>query len=680
VEPNCLFFFSALQRVTSRVDAMLSIVTDDGRTDMRGHAAAPTPKSVTIVEPSVPSALKPSGQSQAPSKGRQIRPSVADVSTDGPKKRVRAQTMEELDRRVENDALELLNMKKEIQEQQKLEVKNAMKTLMGIKKEYDALKAENNAAQSKVSKVKDSVLSLRGVDMAVSQSSQQTADTCKELTRQLASVEECVAAEERTRNMQKLMSERLVSDTQKIKIEGGELDFVAEKLRHDLAGVNSTLLVSKTELGDREFKLENMKSQSKSRKKERGTKMLMLNSILQDGQKSVSIVRSGFFGSKGSPNSTMNAERDGLGSPGSPEHFNYNLGGGTTGANESKKKVTISPLPEERIARPSSGAEKEEEDFLTPADSPRKKAQRMTLDEIAEMVDRYRTRNTRSEKLTALEADLKENLVKQKNKSAALLDSISNTEMKTAQLTSRSQMYKDVIDRSHTMNAAKKACEAWKEKDYRLKVNLVSLKRAIPRLLAKLTKTQHPVPTDLQLPDAVARLTTELLRYFKEITNSVMRDANPEEMKQMASGEEGDQSELDKLYALPGFNNLKKELFFNMMSAKPDNSSSNVRIVSKQQSLSGGDATRSQGDDAGSVYHSVAHPTKAKTAEKEKEKEKEKKKEEIYGGPGVDSPVIDREMAKKISNLVFMRDGKGVIPVVEVKTKKEIKKKFVFRD
>ena len=126
-----------------REATMLSIVTDEGlRTDLRGHAAAPTPKSVKIVEPSAPSALKPSGQAQAPSKGRQIRQghSVAESSTDGPKKRARAQTMEELDRRVENDALELLNMKKDIQEQQKLEVKNAMKTLMGIKKEYDVLR------------------------------------------------------------------------------------------------------------------------------------------------------------------------------------------------------------------------------------------------------------------------------------------------------------------------------------------------------------------------------------------------------------------------------------------------------------------------------------------------------------------------------------------------------------
>lgn len=587
--------------------------------------------------------------------------------------------MDELDRRVENDALELLNMKKEIQEQQKLEVKNAMKTLMGIKKEYDVLKAENNAMQSKVNKTKDSVISLRGVDIAVSQSSQQTADTCKELTRQLASVEECVAAEMRTLAMQKLMSERLISDTHKLKIESGDLDFVAEKLRHDLAGVNGTLLVSKTELGDREHKLQNMLTQAKTRKKERGTKMLMLNSIVQDGQKSVSMVRSSFFG-KGSPgsspNSTGNMNRNGFDSPGSPE-FNYNLGDGLGGDSHHQsrgngKKVTISPIPEERggTLRPSTGTPKEEEDFLTPADCPSKKAQRMTLDEIAEMVERYETRNSRVEKLTALEADLKENLVTQKKSSAALVEQIANAEGKVAQLASTRQVYQDVDNQTRALNAARKECEDWKEKDYRLKVNLVSLKRAMPRLLSKLTKSQHPVPTDLQLPDAVARLTAELLKYFKEITQSMLKNANPEEMAQMSREEERDQSELDKLHALPGFNNLKKELFFNMMGARPDNSAANVRINSKQRSNASGDNGSRSVHDASSAHHSVAH--KAKTAEK--------KKEELYGGPGVDSPVIDRDMAKKISALVFERDGHGVVPVVKVVKKTEIKKKFVFRD
>ena len=54
-------------------------------------------------------------------------------------------------------------------------------------------------------------------------------------------------------------------------------------------------------------------------------------------------------------------------------------------------------------------------------------------------------------------------------------------------------------------------------------MNLVALKRSIPRLLMKLTKVPHPVPTDLQVSDAVHRLTGEIHKYFKEIFDNLLR-------------------------------------------------------------------------------------------------------------------------------------------------------------
>ena len=666
---------------------MLSIVTDDGRVDLRGHAQATTPKQVKIVEPAAPNGQKPSNNAQAPGRGRQLRQgsSITEGSTaDAPKKRTKAVTMDELDRRVENDALELLNMKKEIAEQQKLEVKNAMKVLMGIKKEYDAIKAENNTRQAQVNKVADEVLSLRGVDVAVQQSSEKTAEFCKDLTKQLASVEECVAAELRTLAMQKLMHDRLISDIHKLRIENGEQDFVAEKIKHNLNGVNNTLLLSKTELGDREFKLQTLRDQAKSRAKERGTKMQLLTSIVQDGMKSVSLIRSSFFDSSmGSPTSPRSGNTgDSPNSPSSPTALaaeDARFAGHHRQGNHDKH-VTLSPIAEEGrgknrgnvawgdgVSKPPTSVDTAEEDFLAPVDSPRTKAQRLTLDEVSEMVERYSTRHMRIEKLVALEADLRKNLTEEKQKAIVLKSQIANAEAKATQLASTRQVYQDVEHQTRALNTARKDNEDWKEKDYRLKVNLVSLKRTIPRLLGKLTKTQHPVPTDLQLPDAVARLTTELYRYFKDITQTMLKDAKPEEMAKVSHEEDGDQSEMDKLGQLPGYQNVHMQLVLNMMDARPDNTPANVRIVSKTQSNVNGEASRS------TVHPDINHHNSHRRVV-------ERKKDELYGGPGVDSPVIDREMAKRISNLVFQRDGKGVVPVPVEKKKKEVKKKFVFKD
>ena len=201
---------------------MLSVATGDGRmSDVRGHVPAGSPsKAVKIVEPSVPASAKPSDATNAPGRGRQIRSSsvaaagsTASNNSGNTKKsagtgRAKPRTIDELDRRVENDALDLLNMKKEIAIQQKLEVKRAMQRLLGVKKEYDVMKAENNVKHSQVKRVKDETLSLRGVDAAVHQSSTKTAQTCKNLTRQLALVEEAATAEQRTLDMQKLMRAR----------------------------------------------------------------------------------------------------------------------------------------------------------------------------------------------------------------------------------------------------------------------------------------------------------------------------------------------------------------------------------------------------------------------------------------------------------------------------------------
>jgi len=119
-----------------------------------------------------------------------------------------------------------------------------------------------------------------------------------------------------------------------------------------------------------------------------------------------------------------------------------------------------------------------------------------------------------------------------------------------------------------------------------------------------------------------------------------------------------------------------------MMGARPDNSAGNIRVSTTKVGGGGGGAAGSSGMQNGS--HGSVHGSGNDGAGKEGGNTNGKhRKEDIYGGPDAESPVIDRAMVKKISALVFERDGKGQIPEALIKREKEpeqVKKAYVFRD
>ena len=133
---------------------MLSATGDGGgRVDMRGNQMA-----------QAPSAAKPSGGAYGGGGGRKLRVgnenenmrpmsngTEGDEDEDEEGKEATAKkskkrapkTMEELDRRIEEDELALVNMKRDIKEQQKVEIANSQKKLITIKKQYDVVHAQN---------------------------------------------------------------------------------------------------------------------------------------------------------------------------------------------------------------------------------------------------------------------------------------------------------------------------------------------------------------------------------------------------------------------------------------------------------------------------------------------------------------------------------------------------------
>jgi len=275
------------------------------------------------------------------------------------------------------------------------------------------------------------------------------------------------------------------------------------------------------------------------------------------------------------------------------------------------------------------------------------------------------------EKLEQLENDLKNNMSKQKEHKNDLEHLLEACKNKVAALASQRQVYQEVDNKANALSAARKESEECKDRDYRLTVNLDALKRAVPRLLAKLTKITHPVPSDLQLPDAINRLSIEISRCFKDISGNIIKDATAEDVASMHREDDETQSEIDKLHKLPGFSRLQKELFFNMMGARPDNSDANVRITSKM--ARSGRGVTGGASKANSTKFAPQPPTGGKS-------EGGVTHQNHHVGSShshAESPVIDRSTAKMISALVFQRDGKGLMPVK--KEKKKVKKYFEFK-
>jgi hypothetical protein len=90
------------------------------------------------------------------------------------------------------------------------------------------------------------------------------------------------------------------------------------------------------------------------------------------------------------------------------------------------------------------------------------------------------------------------------------------------------------------------------------------------------------------LGDAILKLEDEITKLIKVIGVALLKDATPDDLATIsqqsaapAAGQNASsdtQSEFGRLQRLPGFTRMQRQLFFNLMTAKPDVSEQNVRI------------------------------------------------------------------------------------------------------
>jgi chromosome segregation ATPase len=110
-------------------------------------------------------------------------------------------------------------------------------------------------------------------------------------------------------------------------------------------------------------------------------------------------------------------------------------------------------------------------------------------------IDRYNNKKSRVEKLEALQTEFREKITFQKKRKTEMEEMLQKLQQNHTTLASSRQVYQEVDSKDSALNAARRQCLESKEKDKRLQDSIESLRRFMPRLLAKVTKLHQPVPS-----------------------------------------------------------------------------------------------------------------------------------------------------------------------------------------
>lgn len=94
-----------------------------------------------------------------------------------------------------------------------------------------------------------------------------------------------------------------------------------------------------------------------------------------------------------------------------------------------------------------------------------------------------------------METEFRSNLALQNQRLQENIEKLNKANAKYQQIASTRQIYQEVDMKDSALASARKECDSCREREYRLRQQIESLKRSIPRFLTKLTKVQHPVPS-----------------------------------------------------------------------------------------------------------------------------------------------------------------------------------------
>ena len=191
-----------------------------------------------------------------------------------------SRNVDDLERLLEEDTMALDNMRREINEAQKNEIEKFRHALAELKREHDTIRTSNDVKEKSLIEKTARIRSLTGVRDA-SESTGVTAQKVRDnLKKAFSDVMDNLAAENRSIDMQTLMTYRLDEEIHKVKSEQADVLYGIEQTKHELTNGESSLRLSKHELLEQEKLMESLTSTMKMRREKRTGKLQLLQSIV----------------------------------------------------------------------------------------------------------------------------------------------------------------------------------------------------------------------------------------------------------------------------------------------------------------------------------------------------------------------------------------------------------------
>jgi hypothetical protein len=177
--------------------------------------------------------------------------------------------VDDLERLLDNDAVALLNMKRDIVENHKTEIFKFREVLSLVKREYDLMKIGNDVKEKGLLEYAGKIKMLTGVSDADGSCSVIAQDEKQALQNALVVSLDDLAAEQRSFKMLSLMTYRLDEETNACRSEASVVLLGLDQAKFDYTNADSILRLNKNELAEQEVIMDGLLSTVKSRRDQR---------------------------------------------------------------------------------------------------------------------------------------------------------------------------------------------------------------------------------------------------------------------------------------------------------------------------------------------------------------------------------------------------------------------------
>ena len=475
--------------------------------------------------------------------------------------------MNELDAMLENDAQQLVGMKRDIATSQQEQVHSTNKMLIAQRKEYDLLRRTNVLKSKEESAWADRVQHYEHMVQSGKGQQSKYGKRIEQLNREVSKAETIIATEMRSQRVLEAMHARIEKEISDCRVDMSSASFALDHLRHEFTATDLALISSKQDLAELQRQISTLTRTADVRAKQRVAKLHQLQVIVDEGETSRQKMEESVAEQSSIISQRETWRAEGISPSGAVDAITGTRRpqpggispGGATGTR------TGTPHGLENVFFEVSG----------------EGTQKVAYKQVLAMIEHYTNKDMRRTKLKNALTELGALGKRLAIENATMEAELVVKEDRLHQLSSNRQIYHEMDSKDNTLTTARKDCDEFLDRGRGLQLSIESLRSTLPRLLTKLTKTTHKTVEVDALHQTLNSLDEEVIKTMKSIGQTLMADATNEDIAEAAEKQgmsKEEDSELELLLKLPGFFKLQNTVFANLMKARSDDSGKNVRI------------------------------------------------------------------------------------------------------